>query len=169
MIYFICNGVLEQPSSQLLHTTPWQYVNYFMSSNVNVCPPRPRVRSLDCSMFCINKYKHLECYLSSKTPFNRNINICIYLANFYGQMSFCSSRAPCVTYWLGLCAKPLAPWISNALLLDHCYNTRKSVFWLPTVKLLSTWLWKTSFWHSCHFLVLCKGLGKTPRLVTLPG
>ena len=78
---------------------------------------------------------------------------------FTNSDTFGSPRPPPVPFWLGLCAPPLAPWISSALQLEHYYSTRKSVL-THVVKLPSPGLWQASFWHSCHFLVLCRGLVK---------
>ena len=76
IIYFICTGVLEQPASetlvhnvvtisQLCHddtiiTSHKQDKQCQSLADVNVSSPKARVRSHDCSMFCIEKCKHLE-------------------------------------------------------------------------------------------------------------
>ena len=43
-----------------------QNVHSYRPSLFNISPLKARVRSRDCSMFCIEKCKHLECSVSSK-------------------------------------------------------------------------------------------------------
>ena len=73
--YFICNRSVvtanQRNSCTQRHDdtliTSWWYDNYFTQTrisrashdDVNVSPPKARVRSRDCSMFCIEKCKHL--------------------------------------------------------------------------------------------------------------
>ena len=84
MIYFVCNGgnrtarqrnSCTQRNDNHGDTTITSHKHDKQSQSlagVNVSPPKARVRSRDCSMFCINKCKHLDIY------YNENVNIVIY-------------------------------------------------------------------------------------------
>ena len=96
----------------------------------------------------------------------------IFVAKFYGRPPFLSPTptqkltplpAVLAIHFVALYPSDLGCWYDQLVVLFR-WPTATA----PRSQSVDSHC-EASFWYSCHFLVLCEGLEKTPRWVTHPG